>query len=958
LLTLYTNLFIKMRRNYLIIFLLLLLPPGLSHAQDMDSKMLRDKLIMLRKSGGVSPSQQLKQLLTYEAASAFSPYRNDSVRVLLLEYIYKLYLNNTQSTRALYYALKAINIVANNLNSPAINHAYQIKNYYNLAVAYDSLKKTTDKIKAYDSCITVAKRLKIVNLYSLYSLLEKLKYQNNIGDYDLCISQANLGETFSGQYITQNKNQWFNDSISYSLAFTIQKANALLSLHKGDDAAALLLSKMKTCNSRTADEFMGVLNEQLAMAKTQQKNYQEALRYYKQALKYYKKQKDTLSYKDNIHNIGFLYDDNYKNYDSALYFYHSAIEIKVVGSGRSKLDSINSLNIYSNIGNVFAHRLQFDSAQHYFQCAFNLIKKGTNESEVLQSSLDDFISNQKVEYITGLFINKGSAFYNQYLTTKNPVFVYEAIRMYKITDRLLERIKSNQLEIQSKLFWRRNTHPIYEQAIEACIKAGKSEDAFYFFERSRAILLYDQIKEQRGIDEADILKQQELRDDITSLRQQSDNLEPGSVDYKIAQNNISDLKDKQRNLLQQIKVKNPLYFSNFLDTAFTGLNDIRRSILKDHTLIEIFSGDSIVYSMIVTAKEIYFNRINKAAYDSAIYQCLSYISNPALTNSKSRFNSFVKKSSHLYNLVIQNKNLPDDKVIFSTDGHYFPFETLVIDSVAEGPVYFIEKYAVSYTYSARYLMGQFSGNPTLIPGNFLGVAPVSFPAKNLLSVLPGSDKAIKEEASFFAVSNILLNKNATKKSFLKNFGLYQVIQLYSHSSDSSVRGEPVIYFADEPLYLSELNNIKTPATRLVILSACETGKGELFQGEGVFSFSRAFAALGVPSCINNLWSVENEATYKLTNLFYKYLSEGFAVDEALRLAKLAFIKTSSAKNRMPYFWAAAIVAGKAEAIPFKDKPNHILIITVVITIAAFILLLLIRIIQSKALSHQLSVVRR
>ncbi len=931
-----------MCKNQIVIFLFFFFTPLFLFAQCIDSKTLRDKLIFIQNPSGLSPAMQLQELLKYETAAAHCSYRADSVRILLLEHISKLYVKNADYKQAVYYTLRAINIVANNLQSPLINSSCQITNYYNLAVIYDLLKKTSEKIGAYDSCIIVAKRIKKVNLYFLYSLLEKVKYLNNVGDYDLCISQADLGETFSRQYeIQRNKQQDNSVSASYSLAFATQKANALLVLQKADKAETLLLSKMKACNTKNAKDFFGVINEELALAKMQQKKYNEALGYFNQALISYKAQKDMLSYKCITHNIGFLYDDIRKDDNKALYFYKKAIGIKIDDSNRNELDSINSLNIYSNIGNLYARRFQFDSAQYYFQLAFNLIKKGTNETEVLQSSLDDFIRNQKVEYLTGLFINKGNAFYKQYLITKNPVYVSQAIRIFKLTDRLLERIKANQLEIQSKLFWRKITHPFYEEAIQACIKAGESEEAFYFFERSRAILLYDEMKEQRGFSKADILKQQKLRNNINDLQQQLTQTNPDSPDFEGIQNEISGLKDAQHFLLQQIKVKNPLYFSNFLDSNFARLKETRQTILNGHALVEIFTGDSGVYSMIVTNKDIYFNSINKADYDSTILRCLSYMSDYTLVNIDVHFHSFIKNSRHLYNLIFQGKKLPDGAIIFSEDGQHFPFETLVINSAPDVPVYFIQEHPVSYTYSARFLMNQFSQDPSFKPGNFLGIAPVKFPSQNHLQILPGSDEAIRDVASMFTFSDTLLRENGTRNNFITKFGQYQVIQLFTHSSDASARGEPVLYFADKPLYLSELSNIKTSATKLVVLSACETGNGTFYKGEGVFSFNRAFAALGIPSCINNLWSVDNESTYKLSKLFYNNISKGLSVDEALQLAKLEYIKTSSPRKQSPYYWAATILSGKAEAIQFKEnKPDYLKISMVVIAISASLLLLI------------------
>lgn len=156
---------------------------------------------------------------------------------------------------------------------------------------------------------------------------------------------------------------------------------------------------------------------------------------------------------------------------------------------------------------------------------------------------------------------------------------------------------------------------------------------------------------------------------------------------------------------------------------------------------------------------------------------------------------------------------------------------------------------------------------------------------------------------------------------MQQFYSYKIIQLYTHASDSSNGGEPVIYFADSVLSLSELIPENKTAAQLIVLSACETGNGKLYKGEGVFSFNRGFAALGIPSAVINLWSVENESTYKITELFYKYISEGLPLDVALQKAKLDFIQNAPKGKKLPYYWAAAILAGKTDAIEMGHRFN-------------------------------------
>jgi len=89
----------------------------------------------------------------------------------------------------------------------------------------------------------------------------------------------------------------------------------------------------------------------------------------------------------------------------------------------------------------------------------------------------------------------------------------------------------------------------------------------------------------------------------------------------------------------------------------------------------------------------------------------------------------------------------------------------------------------------------------------------------------------------------------------------------------------------------------------------------LYNGEGVFSFSRQFAALGIPTSVSNLWKIDNQSTYKITELFYKYLSRGLPSDVALQKAKMEFRKTVSSKDQdLPYYWAASVLIGQSNAV--------------------------------------------
>ena len=109
------------------------------------------------------------------------------------------------------------------------------------------------------------------------------------------------------------------------------------------------------------------------------------------------------------------------------------------------------------------------------------------------------------------------------------------------------------------------------------------------------------------------------------------------------------------------------------------------------------------------------------------------------------------------------------------------------------------------------------------------------------------------------------------------------------------------------LYNRDLYNLTLNA-EMVVLSACETGIGELQKGEGIISLARGFSYAGAKSIITTLWSINDEKSKELMLSFYSNLKEGQTKDAALRQAKLDFIHKYSHRAH-PFFWAAFIPIG-------------------------------------------------
>ncbi|MFN0034361.1 MAG: CHAT domain-containing protein [Saprospiraceae bacterium] len=122
------------------------------------------------------------------------------------------------------------------------------------------------------------------------------------------------------------------------------------------------------------------------------------------------------------------------------------------------------------------------------------------------------------------------------------------------------------------------------------------------------------------------------------------------------------------------------------------------------------------------------------------------------------------------------------------------------------------------------------------------------------------------------------------------------------------------------LYASELQIMRLQAD-LVVLSACHSGAGKLEQGEGVYSLSRAFAAARVPATLMSLWLLHENTARPLVEDFFKYLQQGKTKDEALRLAKLDFLKNDkNFEMTHPFFWAGLTAAGDMRALDLPAKP--------------------------------------
>jgi CHAT domain-containing protein len=112
---------------------------------------------------------------------------------------------------------------------------------------------------------------------------------------------------------------------------------------------------------------------------------------------------------------------------------------------------------------------------------------------------------------------------------------------------------------------------------------------------------------------------------------------------------------------------------------------------------------------------------------------------------------------------------------------------------------------------------------------------------------------------------------------------------------------------DGVLTALEAAGLNLYGTRLVVLSACETGLGNVANGEGVYGLRRAFVTAGAESQLMSLWKVDDYGTSELMSLYYKRLKNGEGRSEALRQVQLEMMQAPAYQH--PYYWASFIFSG-------------------------------------------------
>ncbi|MCK4287845.1 MAG: CHAT domain-containing protein, partial [Bacteroidales bacterium] len=174
------------------------------------------------------------------------------------------------------------------------------------------------------------------------------------------------------------------------------------------------------------------------------------------------------------------------------------------------------------------------------------------------------------------------------------------------------------------------------------------------------------------------------------------------------------------------------------------------------------------------------------------------------------------------------------------------------------------------------------------------------------------------------------------KTFANNFDVLH-FAMHTIIDDENPMHSKMVFTLDNDsvedgcLNTYEIYNLDLNA-RLAVLSACNTGFGKLSKGEGIMSLARGFLYSGVQSIIMTLWKIEDKSGVEIMTKFYTNLKKGNSIDNALRKAKLDYLKSASQFRAHPYFWAAYVDIGNTSPLCKSTGINPILLSVCVLII--------------------------
>jgi len=573
-------------------------------------------------------------------------------------------------------------------------------------------------------------------------------------------------------------------------------------------------------------------------------------------------------------------------------------------------DIIRSEN-YELIGDVFQDDHLIDSAKVYYQKAIEVL------------GFDTFLDNPANISNKAQVIKVLSKLYDIQIEQGNDDYIMTL--QNRILD-IIKRLSADNTGASLSKFWANENQSIFEKFIDYNFERGDFDAVLSLIEENKSNILLKDINDGMSLGYANVPgelldKGTELKTELEYYKTLQKKLEEDilldTTTFKkvIAERNRYQLElDKHKKTLE---TEYPEYYKLKYNIESLNVQDVQDLLNNETLLVEFFIGQESGYVAFVTESKV----------EVVVLDSVTELSRASLNyyNSVSKKTADVSQSAQKLFKLLQLEKLstvsPDaTKLIIVADDflNNIPFELL---EGQEGSA-LINEYNISYEYSARLWKLLKSRKTDTKKYDFIGYAYSNTGAKSVAerSCSDGELSNIRcARIEIDSVMSIVSNDSSQKidqsmSELLTAASNTRILHLATHAClDETDSDLSRIYFNDTLITNQELK-LKNIGAELVVLSACETGFGEVVKGEGSMSLSKGFFHAGAKSTLVSLWPVDDCATLDLMTHFYKYLKSGHSKDEALRQAKLDYVKNANPELRHPYYWAGFILIGDSSPL--------------------------------------------
>lgn len=466
----------------------------------------------------------------------------------------------------------------------------------------------------------------------------------------------------------------------------------------------------------------------------------------------------------------------------------------------------------------------------------------------------------------------------------------EALAAYREAVGLVELLANQTADAQTFNSSRANAE-LYDRLIRLLLKQGQPEESFRYLERFKAKALVDAMA---GLAvKAGDPRLQAQWERVHSLAEE---LRRG--EGQLSASELSALEARYRAAVKNLAQSDP-GFAGLVSVSPAELSAIRTRLPAGTLLLEYFPSADRLWTFAVSGDR--GPRVFSAPVPRQ--QLMRTVSDYRVALKERR--DCQELSARLYDWLIRPAEAevrPARNLVIVPGGelYHLPFQALW-----DGSHYLIESKPVAYAAQADLL-------PTRAP------AASTRPARLLAMgnpdrTLPAASREVREISRLFAHPEVYLEGRATLSQLARSRRSPTYLHLATHGIFNGLDPkESSLVLAGGGLRVRDLleGTVRLPlqGTRLVTLSACQTHLGGNDPGALYGSLSRAFTRVGAPSVMASLWSVEDESTRRLMNLFYARLAQGKGRAEALALAERQLLKQSDYAH--PYFWAAFVLMGE------------------------------------------------